>query len=84
MDDKMERWTVTSFDDAAARIATRVREALRVDGADPLATQLLAFAAYAAGEIGLSRELMDRELLVRARAGDRGSNRLRPRRLGGG
>jgi DNA-binding CsgD family transcriptional regulator len=56
----LEILALTAPTDAAARIATRVREALRVDGGDPLATQLLAFAAYAAGEIGLSRELMDR------------------------
>src|SRR5258708_3821959 len=46
--------------DAAARIAARVREAALVDGADPSRTQLLAFAAYAAGDLGESIELMDR------------------------
>ena len=46
--------------DAASRIATRVREAAKVDDADPSRTQLLAFAAYAAGDIGESIELMDR------------------------
>ena len=46
--------------DAAARIATRVREAAKVDDADPSRTQLLAFAAYAAGDLGESIELMDR------------------------
>jgi DNA-binding CsgD family transcriptional regulator len=46
--------------DAAARIATRVREAARVDDSDPSRTQLLAFAAYAAGDLGESIELMDR------------------------
>ncbi len=46
--------------DAAARITTRVREAARVDDSDPSRTQLLAFAAYAAGDLGESIELMDR------------------------
>lgn len=46
--------------DAAARIATRVREAAKVDDADPSRTQLLAFAAYATGDLGESIELMDR------------------------
>jgi DNA-binding CsgD family transcriptional regulator len=46
--------------DAAARIAMRVREAAKFDDADPARTQLLAFAAYAAGDLGESIELMDR------------------------
>jgi ATP/maltotriose-dependent transcriptional regulator MalT len=46
--------------DAAARIATRVREAAQADDSDPSRTQLLAFAAYAAGDLGESIELMDR------------------------
>jgi DNA-binding CsgD family transcriptional regulator len=46
--------------DAASRIATRVREAAQVDDADPSRTQVLAFAAYAAGNLGESIELMDR------------------------
>ena len=46
--------------DAAARITAGVREAARVDEADPSRTQLLAFAAYAAGDLGTSIELMDR------------------------
>jgi len=46
--------------DAAVRIATRVRQATERDAVDSFGTQLLAFAAYAAGEIGLSMELMDR------------------------
>ena len=46
--------------EAAARIATRVREAARIEGADPSRTQLLAFAAYAVGDIDRSIELMDR------------------------
>jgi DNA-binding CsgD family transcriptional regulator len=46
--------------DAASRIATRVREAAQVDDGDPSRTQLLAFAAYAAGDLGESIELMDR------------------------
>jgi len=45
--------------DAAARIVTRVREAAKVDSSDPSQTQLLAFAAYVAGDIGLAMELMD-------------------------
>jgi len=46
--------------DAASRITTRVREAAQADDADPSRTQLLAFAAYAAGNLGESIELMDR------------------------
>jgi DNA-binding CsgD family transcriptional regulator len=46
--------------DAAARIAIRVRTAAKVENADPSRTQLLAFAAYAAGDLGESIELMDR------------------------
>jgi DNA-binding CsgD family transcriptional regulator len=46
--------------DAASRIVTRVRDAAEVDGSDPSQTQLLAFAAYVAGDIGLAMELMDR------------------------
>src|SRR5882762_1627370 len=46
--------------DAAARIATRVREAAQVDDADPSRTLVLAFAAYAAGDRAQSIELMDR------------------------
>jgi DNA-binding CsgD family transcriptional regulator len=46
--------------DAAARIAARVREAANVDDADPSRTQLLAFAAHSAGDLGESIELMDR------------------------
>jgi DNA-binding CsgD family transcriptional regulator/tetratricopeptide (TPR) repeat protein len=46
--------------DAAVRIGTRVREAAQVDDADPSRMQLLAFAAYAAGNLGESIELMDR------------------------
>ena len=46
--------------DAAVRIGTRVREAAQVDDADPSRMQLLAFAAYAAGNLDESIELMDR------------------------
>jgi DNA-binding CsgD family transcriptional regulator len=46
--------------DAASRIATRVREAAQVDDGDPSRMQLLAFAAYAAGDLGEAIELMDR------------------------
>jgi DNA-binding CsgD family transcriptional regulator len=46
--------------DAASRIATRVREAAEVDGSDPSRMQVLAFAAYAAGDRAESIELMDR------------------------
>jgi ATP/maltotriose-dependent transcriptional regulator MalT len=46
--------------DAAARIVTRVREAAQVDDADPSRTQLLAFAAYAAGDLVQAVELMAR------------------------
>jgi DNA-binding CsgD family transcriptional regulator len=46
--------------DAASRIATRVREAAQVDDADPYRVQVLAFAAYAAGDRAESIELMDR------------------------
>jgi len=46
--------------DAGSRIATRVREAAQVDDADPARIQVLAFAAYAAGDRAESIELMDR------------------------
>src|ERR1700730_4656831 len=46
--------------DAASRIATRVRQAAQVDDADPSRTQVLAFAAYAAGDRAESIQLMDR------------------------
>jgi DNA-binding CsgD family transcriptional regulator len=46
--------------DAGSRIATRVREAAQVHDADPSRTQVLAFAAYAAGDRAESIELMDR------------------------
>jgi len=46
--------------DAASRIATRVRQAAQIDDADPSRTQVLAFAAYAAGDRTESIELMDR------------------------
>src|SRR4029077_14176898 len=46
--------------DAGSRIATRVRKAAQVDGVDPFRTQLLAFAAYAAGDLVQAIELMDR------------------------
>ena len=46
--------------DAGARIASRVRQATELDAVDSSGTLLLAFAAYAAGELGLSMELMDR------------------------
>jgi DNA-binding CsgD family transcriptional regulator len=56
----LEILALTAPIDAAARIGTRVREAARVDDGDPSRTQLLAFAAYAAGDIAQSIELMDR------------------------
>src|SRR5256885_1539085 len=46
--------------EAASRIATRVRQAAQVDDADPSRTQVLAFAAYAAGDRAESIQLMDR------------------------
>jgi DNA-binding CsgD family transcriptional regulator len=46
--------------DAASRIASRVHEAAQVDDADPYRTQVLAFAAYAAGDRAEAIELMDR------------------------
>ena len=46
--------------DAASRLATRVREAAQVDDTDPSRTQVLALAAYAAGDRTESIELMDR------------------------
>jgi DNA-binding CsgD family transcriptional regulator/tetratricopeptide (TPR) repeat protein len=46
--------------DAASRIATRVREADQIDDVDPARTQILAFAAYAAGDRAKAIELMDR------------------------
>jgi ATP/maltotriose-dependent transcriptional regulator MalT len=56
----LEILALTAPIDAAGRIATRVREAAQIDGGDPSRTQLLAFAAYAAGDIAQSIELMDR------------------------
>ena len=56
----LEILALTSPIDAAARIGPRVREAARIDDGDPSRTQLLAFAAYAAGDIAQSIELMDR------------------------
>jgi len=56
----LEILALTAPIDAAARIATRVREAAQIDGEDPSRTQLLAFAAYAAGDVAQSIELMDR------------------------
>lgn len=55
----LEILALTAPIDAAARIATRVREAAQVDRRDPSRSQLLAFAAYAAGDIAQSIELMD-------------------------
>src|SRR5207245_8361660 len=46
--------------EAASRIATRVHQAAQVDDADPSRTQVLAFAAYAAGDRAESIQLMDR------------------------
>jgi DNA-binding CsgD family transcriptional regulator len=56
----LEILALTAPIDAAARIGPRVREAARIDDGDPARTQLLAFAAYAAGDIAQSIELMDR------------------------
>jgi len=56
----LEILALTAPMDAAGRIATRVREAALIDSGDPSRTQLLAFAAYAAGDIAQSIELMDR------------------------
>jgi DNA-binding CsgD family transcriptional regulator len=56
----LEILALTAPFDAAARIGPRVREAARTDDGDPARTQLLAFAAYAAGDIAQSIELMDR------------------------
>src|SRR4029077_12182795 len=44
----------------APRLASRVREAAQLDDADPSRMQLLAFAAFAAGNLSESIELMDR------------------------
>jgi tetratricopeptide (TPR) repeat protein len=46
--------------DAASRISERVREAALLDVSDSVRTQLLAFAAYGAGDIAQAIELMDR------------------------
>lgn len=46
--------------DGAARIFKGVREAKEVDPSDPARDQLLAFAAYAAGDVRESIELLDR------------------------
>jgi DNA-binding CsgD family transcriptional regulator/tetratricopeptide (TPR) repeat protein len=56
----LEILALTAPSDTAGRIATRVRQAAKIDGGDPSRTQLLAFAAYAAGDIAQSIELMDR------------------------
>jgi DNA-binding CsgD family transcriptional regulator len=56
----LEILALTAPIDAAAQIGPRVREAARIDDGDPSRTQLLAFAAYAAGDIAQSIELMDR------------------------
>jgi DNA-binding CsgD family transcriptional regulator len=46
--------------DEGARVAARVREAAAVEVGDASHMELLAFAAYASGDIGQSIELMDR------------------------
>jgi DNA-binding CsgD family transcriptional regulator/RecA/RadA recombinase len=56
----LEILALTTPVDAATRIGMRVREAALIDNGDPARTQLLAFAAYAAGDIAQSIELMDR------------------------
>lgn len=56
----LEILALTSAGDAATAIPGRIREAAQTDATDSSRTQLLAFAAYAVGEIGLSVQLMDR------------------------
>jgi DNA-binding CsgD family transcriptional regulator len=46
--------------DSAAIVSTKVRQLAFVDSADSVDTQLLAFAAYAVGDITQAIELMDR------------------------
>ncbi|HXA43304.1 MAG TPA: AAA family ATPase [Candidatus Solibacter sp.] len=46
--------------DAASRITSGVRGAAQVEDSDPSRTQILAFATYAAGNLGEAIELMDR------------------------
>ncbi|HET9849129.1 MAG TPA: AAA family ATPase, partial [Candidatus Dormibacteraeota bacterium] len=46
--------------DSAAMVSAKVRQLASVDSADSADTQLLAFAAYAVGDITQSIELMDR------------------------
>src|SRR5215467_2368658 len=55
----LEILSLASPVDSGAQIARRVRQAA-LDRADASGIQLLAFAAYAAGDIGQSIELMDR------------------------
>jgi DNA-binding CsgD family transcriptional regulator len=56
----LEILALTAPLDAASGLATRIREAARIDDGDPSRTQLLAFAAYAAGDLAQAIELMDR------------------------
>ncbi len=56
----LEILALTAPIDTSARIGPRVREASRIDDGDPSRTQLLAFAAYAVGDIPQAIELMDR------------------------
>ena len=56
----LEILALTAAIDTSARIGPRVREAARIDDGDPSRTQLLAFAAYAVGDIPQAIELMDR------------------------
>jgi DNA-binding CsgD family transcriptional regulator/tetratricopeptide (TPR) repeat protein len=56
----LEILALTAPFDTSARIGPRVREAARIDDWDPSRTQLLAFAAYAVGDIPQAIELMDR------------------------
>ncbi len=65
----LEILSVAAPVDAADRISKGVREAAALDDGDASRTQLLAFAAYAAGDIDQSIVLMDRATpLLRAQA----------------
>ena len=56
----LEILSLTAPPDTAERLISRVRHAAEVDLGDPARAQLLAFAAYVAGDVALAIELMDR------------------------
>ena len=56
----LEILSLTAPPDTAEQLTSRVRQAAELDLTDPARAQLLAFAAYVAGDVALSIELMDR------------------------